>query len=210
MSTGGYAAVLTLALAAALLVLPASGAASPAVAPPAVGINYSTLPGLQTGPVPWTADDGATLRARLDRLDLPVLGAEQLDYHIHVHLDIFVHGVHIPVPALIGINVTDEFLTVLHTHDASGVVHIESASNKNYQLGKFFGVWGVRLNANCIGRYCGSGGTSKLRTWVNGKPYERNPATITLQRHEEIVLTVGAKADVPHPIAHRFAWPPGL
>jgi hypothetical protein len=210
MSTRAYAAVVTLALAAALLVLPASAVSSPAVAPPGVGINYSTLPGLQNGPVPWTADDGDTLRARLDRLDLPVLGAEQLDYHIHVHIDIFVHGVHIPVPALIGINVTEQFLTVLHTHDASGVVHVESASNKDYQLGKFFGVWGVRLNANCIGRYCGSGGTSKLRTWVNGKPYDRNPATITLQPHEEIVLTVGAKADVPHPIAHRFAWPPGL
>jgi hypothetical protein len=210
MRTRANTAILGLAVTAILLVAPATGSASTSVAPPAVGINYSTLPGLQTGPVPWAADDGSTLRARLDRLGLPVLGAEQLDYHIHVHLDIFVHGVHIPVPPLIGIDVTDEFLTVLHTHDASGVVHIESASNNNYQLGKFFGVWGVRLNANCIGRYCASGGTSRLRTWVNGQPYDRNPATITLQRHEEIVLTVGAKADVPRPIAHRFAWPPGL
>jgi hypothetical protein len=210
MSTRAHAAVVALAVLGALLALPATGSSRSSVAPPAVGINYATLPGLQTGPVPWAADDGTTLRARLDRLDLPVLGAEQLDYHIHVHLDIFVHGVHIPVPALIGIDVTDEFLTVLHTHDASGVVHIESSSNQDYQLGKFFGVWGVRLNANCIGRYCASGGTSKMRTWVNGQPYERNPATITLQPHEEIVLTVGAKADVPNPIAHRFAWPPGL
>jgi len=205
-----YAAVATLAVLAGLLVVPATASSSSSVAPPAVGINYATLPGLQTGPVPWSADDGDSLRARLDRLDLPVLGAEQLDYHIHVHLDIFVHGVHIPIPALVGINVTDEFLTVLHTHDTSGVVHIESSSNKHYQLGKFFGVWGVRLNASCIGRYCASGGTSQLRTWVNGKPYTGNPARIVLTPHLEIVLTVGANADVPRPIAHRFAWPPGL
>jgi hypothetical protein len=194
---------------AALLALPAVSSARPAVASPGVGIDYAKLPGLQTGSVPWSPDDGKTLRARLDRLGLPVLGAEQLDYHIHAHLDIFIRGVQIPVPALVGIDVTDEFLTVLHTHDATGIVHIESSTNHHYQLGDFFGVWGVRLTGTCIGTYCARQ-SAIVRTWVNGKPFKGNPAGIVMHEHDEIVLSVGTKADLPKPIPARYAWQPGF
>jgi hypothetical protein len=200
------AALLVLAV---LLGLPATGSARVEVAAPGVGINYAKLPGLQTGGVPWVADDGKSLRARLDRLGLPILGAEQLDYHIHAHLDVFVRGVHIPVPALVGIDEVDEFLTVLHTHDQSGIVHIESSTNHHYQLGDFFGVWGVKLNASCIGTYCVRR-QAKLRTWVNGKPYTGNPAAIVMREHDEIVVSVGTKADLPTPIPHSYAWQAGF
>jgi hypothetical protein len=201
-------AVVSLLGLAVALALPAASAAHPAVASPGVGIDYAKLPGLQTGSVPWTPDDGNTLRARLDRLGLPVLGAEQLDYHIHAHLDIYVRGVKIPVPALVGIDVTEEFLTVLHTHDASGIVHIESATNHHYQLGDFFGVWGVRLTGSCIGSYCARK-QAIVRTYVNGKPYKGNPAGIVMHEHDEIVLSVGTKADLPKPIPSRYAWQAG-
>jgi hypothetical protein len=204
-----YGSIVALAFAVGMLALPASGLTSPAVAPPGVTINYSKLPGLQTGPVPWTADSNSTLRSRLDRLGLPVLGQEQLDYHIHAHLDIAVEGVQIPVPALIGIDVTDEFLTVLHTHDVSGVVHIESASNKHYTLGKFFGVWGVRLNQSCIGRYCVHGATT-FHAYLNGKLVQGNPASIVLNEHEEIVLVYGNKSEQPKRIPKTYKWPAGL
>jgi hypothetical protein len=199
------AAVLLLALIAAL---PTPGVARPLVASPGVGIDYAKLPGLQTGGVPWGPDDGETLRARLDRLGLPVLGAEQLAYHIHAHLDIYVRGVHIPVPALVGIDVVDEFLTVLHTHDATGIVHIESETNHHYQLGDFFGVWGVRLSSTCIGSYCVRQ-SARMRTYVNGKVYAGNPAGIVMHEHDEIVLSVGTKADLPKPIPTSYAWQPG-
>jgi hypothetical protein len=201
-------ALTLIAVAIAALTLPASGSARTRVASPGVGIDYAKLPGLQTGGVPWGPDDGKTLRARLDRLGLPVLDAEQLDYHIHVHLDIFVRGVHIPVPALVGIDVTDEYLTVLHTHDATGIVHVESATNHHYRLGDFFGVWGVQLTTSCIGSYCVRQ-QAKLRTWVNGKPYKGNPAGIVMEPHEEIVLTVGTEGDLPKPIPAHYAWQPG-
>jgi hypothetical protein len=200
------AALLALAV---LLALPAAGEARAQVAAPGVGINYAKLPGLQTSGVPWGADNNKTLRARLDRLGLPVLGAEQLDYHIHAHVDIFVRGVHIPIPALVGIDVVDEFLTVLHTHDNSGIVHVESSTDHHYQLGDFFGVWGVKLNASCIGTYCVRQ-QAKLRTWVDGKPYKGNPASIVMREHDEIVLSVGTKSDLPSPIPRSYAWQAGF
>lgn len=209
MSTRAHAVLAALVLAVAILALPASGSARPMVASPGVGIDYAKLPGLQTGPAPWGPGSSSLLRARLDRLDLPVLTQEQLDYHIHVHLDVYVRGVHIPVPALVGIDVVDQFLTVLHTHDPSGVVHIESASSKPYALGKFFGVWGVRLNASCLGRYC-SGPKAQLRAYLGGKPFAGNPAGIVLREHEEIVLAYGTRAQLPKPVPARFAFQPGL
>ena len=209
MSNRVHAAVAALVLAVVVLALPATSSARPRVASPGVGIDYAKLPGLQTGPAPWSSGNGPLLRARLDRLDLPVLTAEQLDYHIHVHLDVYVRGVHIPVPPLVGINIVDQFLTVLHTHDPSGVVHIESASSAPYSLGKFFGVWGVRLNTSCIGRYC-SGPKATLRAYLGGKPFRGNPASIVLREHEEIVLSYGTKAQLPHPVPARFAFERGL
>lgn len=209
MSNRTQAALAALLLAVAILVLPGSAAARSGVASPGVGIDFAKLPGLQTGPVPWKAGSTSLLRARLDRLDLPVLTAEQLDYHIHVHLDVYVGGVRVPVPALVGIDIADEFLTVLHTHDASGVVHIESASSKPYSLGAFFGVWGVRLNASCLGRYC-NGPKAQVRAYVGRKPWTGNPASIVLREHEEIVVSYGGKAQLPKPLPARFAFEPGL
>jgi hypothetical protein len=209
MSNRVHAAFAALVSTVALLAAPATGSARPRVAPPVVGIDFARLPGLQTGPAPWWAGSGSLLRARLDRLDLPVLTAEQLDYHIHVHLDVYIKGVHIVVPSLVGIDIVDEFLTVLHTHDPTGVVHIESASSAPYSLGKFFGVWGVRLDAGCIGRYC-TGQKAKLRTYLGGKAFTGNPASIVLREHEEIVLAYGTKAQLPRPVPARFAFQPGL
>jgi hypothetical protein len=209
MSNRVHAALAALVLAVAILAAPTSGMARPVVASPGVGIDFAKLPGLQTGPAPWAADADSLLRARLDRLDLPVLTAEQLDYHIHVHLDVYVRGVHVPVPANVGIDYVDQFLTVLHTHDPSGVVHIESASSKPYPLGKFFGVWGVRLTPSCIGRYC-TGPKAALRAYLGGKPYAGNPASIVLREHEEIVLAYGTKAQLPKPVPARYAFAAGL
>src|SRR5581483_5991449 len=98
------------------------------------------------------------------------LAQEALAFHIHQHLDIFVNGKRVTVPALIGID-DSSFITEMHTHDASGVLHVESAKNRPYTLGQFFGEWSVRLSATCLGRYCGD-----LHWWVDGKRQTGDPA----------------------------------
>src|SRR2546430_11559262 len=58
-----------------------------------IGIVAATrpklLPGIQTGPAPWPAEE-SHLRERLTKLGLPVLRAEAFAFHIHQHLDVFV------------------------------------------------------------------------------------------------------------------------
>src|SRR5439155_12528799 len=63
---------------------------------------------------------------------------EQLSTHYHSHLDIIQDGVQRSLPANIGI--TDTCLYWLHTHDSSGIIHIEAPAdrkNHTFTLGDF-------------------------------------------------------------------------
>jgi hypothetical protein len=165
------------------------------------------LPGLQTGPAPWGANT-ADLAARLRAIGLPPLSPmEGTAVHIHQHLDIYVDGRKVPVPALIGIDPAVGFAP-LHVHDTSGVIHVESASVRSYTLGQFFAVWGVRFAPTCLGGYCAAG-DRRLRVYVDGAPYRGDPTAITLEPHQEIVVAFGTAAQLPSPIPAAFRFPPG-
>lgn len=158
------------------------------------GSSAGPLPGVLTGTAPWP-NNTADLSARLDRL---ALGAEGTAQHIHPHLDIFVNGQQLPIPADIGL--TGSLGSPLHTHDATGVIHVESASaNRLFNLGQFFGVWGVRFTPTCIGGYCASGDQT-IRVFVDGTPFNGDPRSVVLKDQEQIVLTFGTKAQVPDPL----------
>ncbi len=71
-------------------------------------------------------------------------GHQNLALHIHPTISILVDGVAEVVPANIGI--TEECMAELHTHDASGVIHLETATAGRFnQLAfkDFFAVWGM-------------------------------------------------------------------
>ncbi len=152
--------------------------------PKPVQVDFAQIPNLQTGPPPWT-NNAANLQANLSFVHLDPLPQEALAFHIHQHLDVYANGTHVTVPALIGIY-DNSFITQIHTHTPGGVIHVESAKSRPYVLGQFFGEWGVRLDGNCVGRYCGN-----LHWWVNGKPQTGNPADLILHSHQEIVVATG-------------------
>ena len=162
-------------------------------------VNFSQLSGLQNGPPPWNNGVGE-LQDRLSQVNLSPLSQEGSVLHIHQHLDVYVNGTHVTVPALIGIN-DNSFITEMHTHDASGVLHVESPKNRPFTLGQFFGEWSLRLTAKCLGRYCGN-----LLWWVNGKPQTGNPARLVVHAHQEIVVAAGKP---PAHIPSSYNFPAG-
>jgi hypothetical protein len=91
------------------------------------------------------------LGRRLGALHLPA--ASDAAFHIHVRLRIFVGSRQVPVPAGIGIDPAGGPLASLHTHDASGIVHVEADRPFPFTLGQFFSVWGVRLSRAHLGGY---------------------------------------------------------
>src|SRR3989344_8947664 len=73
-------------------------------------INSDDLPGIQVGTTtPWQAEVD-NLKARLDLIDLPALNEEGFAVHTHQHLDIFIDGEPVAVPAEIGISHSQNFI----------------------------------------------------------------------------------------------------
>ena len=192
---------------AALLALAVAGAAgcssaNPPASPPAPATS-STAGGFPTN-WPLPADPAAAAKAA----GLEMLGSENLQVHYHSHLDIDVRGQKITVPANIGIDTKNRAITALHTHDTSGVVHIESAQDVPFTLGQLFTEWGQPLSANQIGPVKAAEG-EQVRLYRNGQLVEGDPAGYKFQPHDELVLWLGPASAQPS-IPSSYAFPPGL
>jgi hypothetical protein len=162
-------------------------------------IPWAKLAPLQSGAPPW-ANDAAQLPPRLSYLGLNQLSAEGTVLHIHQHLDLYVAGKKVTLPAGIGI-FGNSFITEVHVHDTSGVIHVESPKQRDFTLGQLFGEWGVKLTANCVGRYCGH-----MRWWLDGKPMTGDPARLVLAPHQEIAIAAGPP---PLVVPKSYAFPAG-
>src|SRR5262249_38926095 len=160
--------------------------------------RYNRLPGIRKTKAPWPPEY-QFLADRVPALGLTTLPQEAVSTHYHSHLDIFVNGKKVTVPALIGINVGAQYLTQLHTHDTRGVIHIESPkANDHFSLGQFVAEGGVFLNSRCIAAYCNG-----LRVYLNCKLQTANPQKYVLQPHDEIAIVIG-KAPAKIPSSYKF------
>src|SRR5579885_3157574 len=92
------------------------------------------------------------LKTNLQKAGLDQLPAEGTLLHIHQHLDVVVNDQYLTIPAGVGIGTT--FISPIHTHDISGVLHVESPVVKDFKLAQFFDEWGVQFNDNCVANYC--------------------------------------------------------
>ncbi|TML82099.1 MAG: hypothetical protein E6G09_11195 [Actinobacteria bacterium] len=170
---------------------------------------FAGRPSSPSANAPWGANR-THLRERLRALGLPALPVEGRALHTHEHVDLYLNGTHVAVPAGIGIGIdpSRRFFSPLHTHDRTGILHVESPTRTAYTLGQFFGVWGVRLSAKCIGSYCAGGGRT-LQAFVAGRPVNGDPTVIPLRRHAEIVLAYGTRPDLPKRIPSSYSFPAG-
>jgi hypothetical protein len=166
--------------------------------------SMSSLPGVLTSAPPWPANNNdRELQLRLRAIGLDPLTAEGQAVHIHQHLDLYVDAKKVTVPAQIGISSSGAFISDLHTHDATGIMHVESPDVRSFSLGQFFAVWGVRLDAKCLGSLCAAG-DRRISTWVNGEPVSGDPTRIVLAEHQEIVIAVGTTAQQPAPVPDSY------
>jgi len=170
---------------------------------PARPINESALPALQDGPVPWGTAI-ADLANRLQVLGLPALSQEGNVLHIHQHLDLFVDGKTVTVPGGIGIS-GNSFISPIHTHDTTGVIHVESPTKEEFTLGQFFAVWGVRFAPTRVGGYR-STASRPVHVYLNGKRYPSDPTRIVLASHQEIAVVIGK---TPARVPASYAFPAG-
>jgi hypothetical protein len=168
---------------------------------------------------PTPAKDAAPWPAPADPMKLTVEAGltpethEFLFLHVHAHLDVFVNGMPVTVPAGIGINIHDPgvhsakakdgstvygfidppcaqaCISPLHTHDISGILHTEAKKNQFNNLGEFFTEWNVRLGDKCVGGYCKP--TAPISIYVDGDAYTGDPRQIGLEDLKEIAIVIG-------------------
>jgi len=124
---------------------------------------------------------------------------EQVAYHVHTHLTVYVNGALRPMPGGIGIvkpvaqqtsngafDEASQCYYWLHVHAQDGVIHIEAPNQATYTLGQLFAIWRQPLTTTQVGPAHGT-----VTAYVNGVRYSGDLAAIPLRSHEDIQLDVG-------------------
>lgn len=165
-----------------------------------------------TGPVVLGTTQGEAVGATVDGIQCQT--QEQVVYHIHAHLAVFVDGQPAVVPEGIGIApprsvqqyASGPFVLGgscfywLHSHTNDGVIHIESPIRRTYTLGNYFDVWNQPLSATQVASAHGP-----VTAYLDGRRFTGDPRTIPLGLHAVIQLDVGTN------VAPRaYTFPAGL
>lgn len=147
------------------------------------------------------------------------------DYHIHMYLGIVDHGKQIAVPDAIGLKnpgpeqngyiSTAGCFYYIHTHDASGMIHLEDPATLPpsavvYKLKNVLAVWGMKYSGTGFGPFKGTlhvfvGNVSSLgQTMVSHytKAKASKLGTIAIKSHEVIWIEIGK------PVIKASALPP--
>ncbi len=133
---------------------------------------------------------------------------EYATLHVHTHLAIFYNGKQMQVPEYVGFapNISGGCLYWIHTHDASGIIHIEAPDigppqGGPYTLGMLFDIWGQPLTREGV-----AGLSGPVTAYVNGAKYDGDLSSIPLGAHQQVVLEIGMPLVAPP----NYAFPPGV
>src|SRR5579859_5189034 len=128
---------------------------------------------------------------------IPCLSTDIPEHHLHAHLAIYYEGVPVKVPAGIGVGrpwgfdntgflATGSCFAWLHTHDATGVIHIATPALHAFDLQQLFQLWGQPLSRAGAFNYDGA-----LTVLVDGRRDTGDPRALALTQYENIVLELG-------------------
>jgi len=125
--------------------------------------------------------------------------AQSETYHTHALLTVYRNGVRLALPDSIGRGSGCNY--EMHTHDGSGVLHIETDVPRTFTLGQFLSLWGQGISATSV---LGMPGPAKYYV-VNNEtitPVTTDPSALALAAHTEIVVIIGT----PPAALPRYDW----
>jgi hypothetical protein len=115
--------------------------------------------------------------------------------HVHSHLTLIADSVQRAIPLAVG--TVDPFIVQnfvvaarcfywLHTHDASGIIHLEAPVTTPLTLGDFFAIWGEPLSRSNVAGFQGT-----VTAYVDSTRYDGDLSAIAIESHKQITLIVG-------------------
>lgn len=112
----------------------------------------------------------------IEAAELPQLPLNDTSDPKVIALTVVLGGTSVSVPGNIGIDRVRAIQAPVHTHSDDGKVWLEGQGNREVTLGQFFTLWGVRLDASCVGDRCGS-----LTVTVDGSRRSGDPRDLVLR-----------------------------
>jgi hypothetical protein len=124
--------------------------------------------------IPGSSFDGNVVAAgelqdNEELLKVNLRNHNNLALHIHPFLEIEILGEKQAIPNNVGL--AGPNMKVIHTHDSTGRLHIETPYPATLYLKDFFTVWGRPFNQTCIFDYC-EDENHTLTVTANGGPVE--------------------------------------
>ena len=123
-------------------------------------------------------------------------------YHLHSHLSIYLDDRALAIPSNIGIvqiSSTSHCNYTVHTHDSSGIVHVEAPAAGTFTLGQFFALWGQPLSFDNV---AGNPGMPVVVYVTDNNlvtQYTGDLAAIELLSHREITIQIGTPiSEIPY------------
>jgi hypothetical protein len=151
------------------------------------GADVVSGPGVSTGQPPWPLEQ-AHHAQRVRLVGAPLPGKET--FHNHALLHVYANGLLVPVPAGIGYDPKRHIVSGIHTHDQTGVIHMEADKPFKTTLGDVFMEWGVAFGKDQLGGLKPKG-ADKVWVYVNGKPLTTDPVSYVIKKDDNIVVAYG-------------------
>jgi serine/threonine protein kinase len=139
---------------------------------------------------------------------------EQTAYHHHVLLTIYIDDQQVTVPADVGLAGNASSPTCyywLHTHDTTGIVHIEAPSSGSDTLKNFLDIWQSFANSNSTITYPSQLASSAgWAIYIDGKQVNKdfNHIDISSNAAWHELITIMYNSPSARPVT-TYAWPAG-
>lgn len=160
--------------------------------PPFASTPITLTYGGTVGTTPyWPDGDTSTGGAGANIDGMACTPSPASNYHVHAHLAIIYNGQWLQLPEHIGL--PSQCSYEMHTHDHTGIIHIEAPNVNKYTLGKFFDVWGQPLTSTNVAGLAGD-----VVAYINdngeARRYMGDLRSIELISQRDVTLQVGTPA----------------
>jgi hypothetical protein len=126
-------------------------------------------------------------------------------FHIHSNLQIVANGQKVLVPANVGIDFAKNCMSSVHTHDDTGIIHVEAPVKKDFTLGDFFYKWNKPFSNTQIMDFQVDA-EHGLKVFVNG--VENTEFTdLIMQDEQNIVIVYYNLKDGIGQLPPAYQWP---